>query len=575
MRSFAFAVSLFSLILFSLAPAFAGTDATTETRPVMNFTMEKAVEMALARNFVIRVETLSPAIAQQQVRQQLGRFDPVLGATYTRSETTTRPPEGRRFLQGDTLGAGIEGLTPWGLRYDLGIDSLANRGTGGGFEDRSEATPSIGFTQPLLRDFGTTANLYQVRLARRDAAISEWELRQQIIEIVTQIHYAYNEIYYQESALRTARQSESLAQRLLKENQARVEIGTMTPLEVTSARAQAAQRRESTIFALGGLRDAEVDLLKLVTDRLETMLGTEVEIAPPPSPAVSVESLAAIQDAFRWRPDYRQALLNLEKQKITVAYQRNQTLPRLDLVASLDLIGVDGSFSRSLANAFGGDGTTWDVGAIFSLPIPNRTARGALSAAKLTAAQQLINLKRLEQDIIANVDKAVRSINTARARIEATRESSVLALENLDAGEQKLRTGTSTTFEVLELQDDLRTAQLAEARARADYNEAIAELDRQTGTTIERNNIILQPPSQPDPPPPGMPARYPDVPSAAAPAAAATPAMNRAEENSAAPPSRSRRQAPPAQTRPPARAGDQVRPVFADDGRLNARSLAR
>ena len=93
----------------------------------------------------------------------------------------------------------------------------------------------------------------------------------------------------------------------------------------------------------------------------------------------------------------------------------------------------------------------------------------------------------------ADIQKVIQPtiIRPWRERISATRESTLLARESLEAGQQKLRAGSTTTYEVLQLQRDLRSAELAEARARTDYNEAIAELDRQSGTTPERNGISL------------------------------------------------------------------------------------
>ena len=48
-------------------------------------------------------------------------------------------------------------------------------------------------------------------------------------------------------------------------------------------------------------------------------------------------------------------------------------------------------------------------------------------------------------------------------------------------------------FLVLERQTALVTAQAQELRARADLNQAIAQLDRATGGTLERHSVRLKP----------------------------------------------------------------------------------
>lgn len=472
------------------------TTATTTSGRVLRLSIGTAIRMALAKNFQLQAESFSPLIAREGVTEALGRFDPALGLSYSRAEDTVRGPGGGT-TGNDAVNLGLSGLTPLGTSYNLGTKLTSPRGldtrfiSDGGALTRSDT--GLGLTQPILRGFGPAATLAPVRIARKNVAISEWVLRAQVTDVVTTIYYTYNELIYARENLRVAGQSEALARQLLNENTQRARIGTMTPLDITTARAEAAKRREDVILAAGSVRDNEVLLAQLVTDHLESMLDTRVEIEPLPAALLRADTLEGIRDALATRPDYREAILNIEKQHITVAFQRNAVLPQLDLTGSLNLLGAGRSFGSSLANNFTDrDETRWSAGAVFSLPIPNRAARGALSAAKLTAAQQLVDLKRLEQEIIVRVDSAARGIHNARQRIVSTRESSELARESLEAGEQKLRAGTATTYEVLQLQRDYATAQLAEARARADYNKAVAEFDRQTGTTLERNQISLQ-----------------------------------------------------------------------------------
>ena len=141
---------------------------------------------------------------------------------------------------------------------------------------------------------------------------------------------------------------------------------------------------------------------------------------------------------------------------------------------------------------FRSDQTAWTVGAIISIPIPNRDARGAANAAKLECAKGLVALQELEQKIVVDVDNASGQIITSRQRIVSTAESSRLAQESLDAGQERLKAGTGTTFVVLELQKKLIEAEAAQLRARADYNKAVSEYRRQTGTALREHGVLLQ-----------------------------------------------------------------------------------
>jgi outer membrane protein TolC len=228
-----------------------------------------------------------------------------------------------------------------------------------------------------------------------------------------------------------------------------------------------------------------------VTNDLESLLDVHVEIAPPPYPAFAADVRAGIRDALQLRPDYRQAVLEIERRNITLAFTRNQVLPRFDLVGSLALLGVDDQFDSSFDRATRRDQTAWSLGAIVSIPIPNREARGTRNAAALEAAKALVALQELEQKIVVDVDNASGQIITSRERIASTAEASRLAQESLNAGEERLRAGTGTTFEVLELQKKLIEAEAAELRARSDYNKAVSEYQRQIGTSLRVHNVIV------------------------------------------------------------------------------------
>jgi outer membrane protein TolC len=184
-------------------------------------------------------------------------------------------------------------------------------------------------------------------------------------------------------------------------------------------------------------------------------------------------------------------MLELQKKQINVVFTRNQALPQLDLVASLGSNGIDREFADSVSRTVENNTLAWSVGGVFSIPLPNRTGQGNLEAAQLEVTRQLVELKRLEQSIMVQVDNAAGQVETAAKRIEATGVARRLARETLTAGEVRLRAGAATTFEVLQFQRDLATAAIAEIRAKADYNIAVARYQQATATTLQRHGITL------------------------------------------------------------------------------------
>ncbi len=465
---------------------------------VLKLTLETAIQAALSKSFAIQVQRFEPQIAQENVTRQLGRFDPVFDLTADRLEDSQTDVfvNGVRLQQRnvnrlDRFSAGLSGATSIGLTYDVGIGARNNLGLFNNFDDDYESRGSIALRQPLLRDFGPKANLAQVRIARNNVLVSEWALRRRIIDIITETNFVYNDLHFAQEALLVAIRSRELARQLFVDNEARVKIGVKSPLDVTEARAQVAAREEGVILAQRAVRDNENFLKQLVTNDMERMLAVAVEIAPPHALPFRADVPAGIRDALELRPDYRQNVLEIERNHITLAFTRNQALPRFDLVGSLAMLGFDNDLGTSLNRVPSRDQTAWSIGAIVSIPIPNREGRGATNAAKLEAAKSLVALQQLEQQIVVDVDNAAGQVITSRERILSTREARRLARETLDAGEARLRAGGGTTFEVLELQNRLTETEAAVLRAEADYNKAIGEYHRQTGTALRVHNVVL------------------------------------------------------------------------------------
>lgn len=493
--------SLLSLLLSVAALGSALAEDLPVSLPgVLRLTHEAAVQMALSRNFSIQVSSYDPQVAQQRLRSALGRFDPefIAGAEHTENSRRDFFVNNGFDLAQTTLvkneqwNVGFGGLTPWGLRYDLGMANRTTTSSTSQIRDQSITDLTLNIIQPLLRGFGPAANLSEVRVARNNIADSEWAFRERIIDILTTTDFVYNDLHAAKEALKAAERSLALAEQLVTDNEARVKIGVKSPLDVTEARATAAARVE-TVIITRQLVNTNTNLLKqLVSNELEPMLSVRVEIAPPPSPVFFKDVTAGIRQALELRPDYRRAILLLQNRQVILAFRDNDSLPRFDLTGSLGLVGFDRTMAESLSRLTSREQIIWSAGGVVRIPFPNRTGRGAEEGARLQVAQQLVALKELEQRIVVQVDNTSGEVVTARERVRSTDAARRLAQETLDAGQERLNAGVLTTFEVLELQRRLALAEAAEIRARADYNKSVTEYYRQSGTTLLMYNVKVQ-----------------------------------------------------------------------------------
>jgi len=465
-------------------------------------TVEEAVQRALAKGYAIKVSGFDASIAAAAVTESLGKFDPVISGSYVYQEnhnpllTFSNGVRDTTADKTDTYDLSLNGLMPWGLTYKLGGTSVNARGSFNNYADNFNSFAGVSGVQPLLRDFGFGATLASVRIARTNRQISEQQFRQSVIDTVTQVKRAYFDLAFAHAYLRSATRSRDLAASLLAENQKRYKTGSMSEYDVTSASARAASREDQVLQAERQVLDAENFLKQLITDERDpALLSRHLVIAvPPPAPIVVVDPAADFRVALDHRPDYQQAHLVLARTDIDRRQQRNQLLPRLDLVGSYGLNGNDATQSASNRQITGSGYNSYSWGVVASIPLTFTTERGRYRAAKLRAQQAEVQLQDLEQNIVVLVGNAAGQIESAQKRIQADRKARELAKATLDAEEKRLRFGTGSTFFVAQQQELLAIAEVQEAGAHADYYKALAEYDRQLGVTLDKLNIKIDPP---------------------------------------------------------------------------------
>ena len=479
-----------------LAASAARGDATNQTKAL---TIRECVERALENNLEIRAERINPTIGTWGVVGAQGVYDPVLSGSvnYQDSKTPLAPQQavslGRSSLSEVQLNStvGLAGKLPTGASYDF---FGSNTRTSGDLASNFVYTGSAGVsaTQPLLRNFGFGVNAATIRIARESKTIAVQNFVQLVMSKISAVSTAYYELIFAIENHKTAVENRALAQQLLDENRRREQVGTMSPLDVIQAEAGVAESEQNVILTARTIKDNENTLKRLICQQVTEFRG--VSLVPVDQPLVQMVALdveESMHTALQMRADYLSALHTLERQNITVQFNRNQLWPQIDLQGSYAANGRGDTFGSFSERTAGGNNPTWAAGVVVSFPLGDRQARSSYHIARLDADQFLLSLKSLEQDILVQVDNAVGHVESNLKSVEAARAATRLAQESLDAEKKKLLAGTSTTFLVLQAQTQLATARSAESRAEADYGESLVALDLAEGTILQKNNIVL------------------------------------------------------------------------------------
>ena len=475
---------------------------------VMKVGLREAVMLSLNHNVDLEVARYQPWIEDQNILSTFGAWDHTAYASVSGGESISAgfsSLSGASRVDDDSAAftIGVRKTLPFGPRYDLSFSSERYH-TNNSFvliDPRWNQTMRASVTVPLLRGAWTetnTATLLVARL-RRDGAVDTFE--RQLAEQVFRVIEAYGELVYALENRRLKAQSLEVAERLLDDNRRRFERGVVARIEVTQADAGVAAQLEGILTAEASALNAE-DLLKQLID--PSLLRGETTVIPGDAPRVPVGKVdadalreRAVEAALARRPELRRIRHDLAAQKAASSQAENDLLPVLDITGRASMRGTDGTFSSAGSQARSGDFRDLSVGIIFEIPLERSTARAAWRRAELQLRRLRLQQRALEDQVLVEVRAAVRSIRTDERRIAATRRARELAEEQLTGEMTRLRQGLSTTFRVLDLQEDLAGTRANELRALIDHGISRHRLDLATGELLDRHQVVLRENMQP------------------------------------------------------------------------------
>ncbi|HEV2763580.1 MAG TPA: TolC family protein, partial [Pyrinomonadaceae bacterium] len=150
-----------------------------------------------------------------------------------------------------------------------------------------------------------------------------------------------------------------------------------------------------------------------------------------------------------------------------------------------------GSYGRLLRNLFSFQTKNIAVGVTVQLPLRNRTAVANLEGQRIQQAQLEAGVRLAEQTVEREVRDAAQAVETARQAVLAARVAREGAEWQLKGERSLYQVGRSTTFLLLQRQNQLVESRSAELRAEIDYGKALAELQRATSTTLRVHNVVV------------------------------------------------------------------------------------
>jgi outer membrane protein TolC len=486
----------------------------TAERETVQLGLKDAILLGLKNNPAIEVERLEPLRALEQTLGERSIFDPTMELELRKSYAlepygTAESPffQPVQSSQNRHWNLTLKKLFITGTQFDLSF--LNNRFTGSLPNQvlKPQYQPRLGFslTQPLLRDFGWGLTTIFVRISENREEVSVLGYRVKLSQLIQRIIENYWGVVFAADDVRVQEKGVELADSLLRNAEAKLQVGLFAPVAVIEARAEKARREERLIVAKNNLDVAKAALsLLLNSNPGGSFLPRRVEAVDAPAfEETPLDRQKSLEQAMLQRPELQSAALNIRNRELQLRFAENQLLPRLDFRVGAGLTGIAGDLKPGAANPFpggygtslerlGGDFYNYSVGIVLQVPLGNGQAQSKHSLARIELAQEKARQRELINQVVLEVERSVGDAESGFKRIQTTRQAKDLAEENLRLQERRFEVGLITQKDVIDFQARSIDAQGAALRALTDYNNALAKLKLAEGGLLEAYNVKIE-----------------------------------------------------------------------------------
>lgn len=471
--------------------------------------LAEAVSRALENNLGLEIQRNTFEQSQLGIDDAKAIFDPSIGTSVTRRESTDEPSNQFSFTDFESTSGGVTFsdplLTGGDYSVTLGYGESVASGPLVFVPDSVDASLSLSYNQPLLRNFGIKVNRLALEQAELETEASRGVFRETILATVLITENRYWDLVSAVKNYDVAVDSLNLADEFLKQTKIKVDVGTLPPIEITTAEAEVASRQVAVIDSEASIRAAQ--------DQLREVMGLDAsspnwirKIIPTDEPGfgvVQVDLERATETALANRWIVKEFEYRLRANELSRRFRKNQVRPSLDLGLSYQSSGnnfepdpmtmmiIQQSSSDALSEIGELENTDWSATLSLGYPIGNRRAKADLKRSELAVESSQLQLEDTKLAVAVEVRAAARRVETAQKQVEASRVNAALQRKKLDAEQKRYENGLSTTYQLLEFQTDLTSAENQEVDAIIEFNKALVNLARVQGTLLEERNIVV------------------------------------------------------------------------------------
>jgi len=480
--------------------------AGLQASQTLQLTVDEAVRRAVEHNPDLAAVRYGTQVEEARLSESESAYVPVFSTMLGTSSNVTPPSNflfGERGVDTNDLftSTGVRQRIPWGagswrLSWDTSRQSSNSPLTS--FDPALQSGFQLAVSQPLLRDRKMDQARQQTIVAKRNLESSELRVREALVQTTAAVKQAYWTFKATLANVTLQQRSLELAEELVRQNTARVDVGQMPPLDRLQSEAEVAQRRENLIRAKSTAGDVEDQLRRLIMDPADAGFW-RVHLDPTDEPALGsvlpdVDAVAA--SSFDARFDLERARKDLQNIVTNVEFFSDQKLPDVRLETSYRGSGLGGTrflrtgefpgsivgtarrgYGSVLGQMFDSSYPTWSVGLTVNYALGRSFEEAGLARAQVERRQATQRIASLQLEIAETLRQSVRQVQSTAERIQAARAGAGVARQRLDVEQRRYEVGLSTSFLVTQAQRDLLQTEVNLLQATLDHQSALVSFE--------------------------------------------------------------------------------------------------
>ncbi len=462
-------------------------------------TVEECIQIALNKNFDIRISENTTKRAEQDVEIADAAFQPSFGITTSDSFNTqirsgdrldgaaqpqsnaqnTRATVSKDFISGGTLSLS----TRLNRRFSNSTNSTIN--------PSYNADTTLSIRQPLLSGYGPAVAKARKRLSLLSLEQAKYDFQATVLRIINDTEVAYHSLAFAQEQLEVRKAALQLAETLLGENKTKMETGIATSLDVLQAQVGVANATDRRLRAEKSLEDARDNLLTILGEDILTNKSIVVEapdVAAPVAPELETTFSKVIDNAPRYL-----TLLNQKIQReVELKRAKRNRLPSLNLIGDYSLTGLESNLKGAYDDVTETDSFNWQWSLSLDIPWGLNEKKADYIKAQIQLDTEDARASREKQRLFRDTRIAVRNVTTAIDGISIKELATNLSAEEFEMEKAKFDAGLSTGRRVLEAQQRMDESKVDELQAKIDLLNAYSNLRELDGASLDRYGIQFE-----------------------------------------------------------------------------------